>query len=509
MTDTVLEKPKTNFRDWLKGLLDNLKKRALQEDLSNTANDYFFSLGSSVVMSKTINDSLFGLPWYIKMLYPENPASGNYLWFLDKPWISKLLDNLSPVNAGSNWVLTLVACYQFYAAENRNLDCYLNIFKHLFNAVVSTVLSVASLAALLNPLKLLIAFFSVNAAIGIYHFCRNIYRACTDKKARKKHFLNAVKSLVTIVTNTLANVITVYSYIASTLASTLSSLKTTGQFFLIMQPLLYTVTAAASLGLAADTLNLNQQTWGMIRHPRAAWKSFKEEFKQKSILEKFLTPLSLLINTATRLVAMVTTPLQLIGYGIKKALVGYYNSFHNKEPVSPTVKKPATVNIVNTIASASFSEASNSSVQPLLSIQSTSSSSQSQPIDIQPPPHLEEKKKEAFIEMVDKIDVQIKKLRAESPSKKRTAKIECLRDAKRQKLGIAPDTSAQSLKEQVDFNPDTCFKKQNECQLESLEKTAMANNRSVFYSFFKDVSVTKERLNDIREFESTFFPPAA
>lgn len=220
------------------------------------------------------------------LIYPDHPGTKEILGAIGFSVWSMALKTLSPVALAFSWINTAIAFKQLWQKETKSVWDYTNAFLSLASSVAWSVLlglgaagAGAVIAGALASVPYLIpAVFGVYAAYGLAKCAKNCYLAFTawrqgKKEECKAYLWNAGKQLISVVTNTLALVTSLFLGVKMQEAVQLiqdnfeAGKQAINACFDKAAALLYALGTSAGIGIALNATEMNKQTLNIIVHP--------------------------------------------------------------------------------------------------------------------------------------------------------------------------------------------------------------------------------------------------
>ncbi len=353
---------------------------------SDSSSQVLQVLNNAAGMEYGVKAALAAIP---DVVYPDNPAQKDVIPHMDSAYSSAaqfLTIFFSLMNVGAFWE----SAKTLYDAENKNLEKFVDVgFNFLKMGAWFTFIALITTGFVFIAPYLLIGMAALGIAYGTFNIVKHIIEAVrahqeSDKKSRDYHLGEIPKQMLLTAISALGLVfgidagITLNGEIAQAIKlseagkmiQALMMLKSVGAGFQGIQTLFYTLMGVATFGAISSksTWEMNKETWSALRHPQQSFRSAKEAFIEKCVdlrnfvgknpLKIILAPvvvafelISLTTKFLARTIALVATPLLLIGTGIRKALSYVGNKiFHNKPhvlaSVAPQAESPIALSTV-------------------------------------------------------------------------------------------------------------------------------------------------------------------
>lgn len=263
------------------------------------------------------------------LFFPDNPANKDVLsWIGLSGWPAEILKAIGPIGLFFQWKNTVHSFIKLGEADNRNFIRYKEAGINLLTSLAWTFITMATLmsatALLIKTAPyILTVLFGLGAINGLVNFSLNIYYAITasTKALRNDYLIKAAKSLLSIITNTLAFVVSFYlNFKVLDAAASLNehffiAIKAIGDAFVTSANVLTALTVCTAVSLTMATHQLNLSTWQSITNPKKALNDIKE-----ILLNNPLKIIPMAINFVVRVAALAFAPLHIIYNGLGKLI---------------------------------------------------------------------------------------------------------------------------------------------------------------------------------------------
>lgn len=354
----LAERQETTLKNLLKQSKEDRLARIKQIEAENettAADSYsFLSWGFLVSMLYGVKETFQAYsaslkPWIdFEKLFPGHPGMQEVLPFFGKlfgsAWTA-FMQVMSPVALGLSWANAANAWMRLGKTENRTVFGFANAILStaisvawtvLFSlglagagaAVAKTVISLPYLLPTVFALFTAHAFFHCvkNSILGIRAFLRN------DKQEAKQYAVNALRSLVNVVTNSLALAASVVLGIKFKEATDLiqqdfeAGKKAVIRYWNQTTHLLYAMATFFGVSQIINTTKMNEETLNFLHHPVTSFDKAISIIKAHP-QELLRLPISI-AKIPFRIVALVAVPFQLAGKWIA-------NKIFTKAPSQP------------------------------------------------------------------------------------------------------------------------------------------------------------------------------
>lgn len=301
---------------------EELKK---QNAVTNSTAWYLLAWNYIASSAFGVQKALLQIPSF---LYPANPGNSTLFSSLGITHGFSFLSVLSPVILVLSWINTSKVLKDLYQKNDRTMKDYAKAALNLNATLLWTtlfVLGAASALAVVAPVLpyIAIAVFSAFALNGLVDSVYSLYKAWEsrhDSKLCHAHLKNAAKGVLSIITNTLAVVLSVFLGMRINEASAkmqdnlFEGIAALGDAFTAALPVFIAYTAATIASITVSTAKMNDETWDAIRNPAKIKYAIKEN---PFLLLNIINPLFYL-----KLVSLVTLgPIQKLVQWISKGLV--------------------------------------------------------------------------------------------------------------------------------------------------------------------------------------------
>lgn len=300
------------------------KAEALRKQNEMTNTTAWYLLGWSFMASLVfgVRKELLKIPSF---LYPENPGNSTLLSKLGLNSGFSFLTLISPVILIMSWINSIGTLRSLYQKKDRIAMDYVNATLNVCATLTWTtlyVLGAASALTLIAPALpyIAITLFSAFALSGLAGCFYNLYKAWEsrhDSKVCNAYLKNAAKSALSVITNTLAVVLSVFLGFNVKEASEkmqsniLEGVAAIGNVFQTVLPIFIAYTAATVASLTVSTAKMNEETWDAICNP----KKIQYAIEQNPFL--LLNP----VYCLKMVIFVVFGPVQALFHWIGKALV--------------------------------------------------------------------------------------------------------------------------------------------------------------------------------------------
>lgn len=334
--------------------LARIKQIEAEQDTTASGNYSFLSWGFLVSMLTGIKETFLTYaaslkPWIdFDKLFPGHPGMQEILPVIGKIFGSSwtaFMQIMSPVALGFSWANAAHAWMCLGKAENRTISGFANAMLSTAISVTWTVLFSLGLAGaaagiaktVISLPYLLPTVFALFTAHSLFHCVKNSILGVRawmrgDKLEAKQYAVNAARSLINVVTNSLTLVASVVLGIKFKEASNLIKEDFMAGKAAVIRcwdqatNLLYAAATFIGVGQIISTTKMNEETLNVLRHPVNSFKKAISTIKAHP-QELLLLPFSM-VKIPFRIVALAATPFQLAGKWIA-------NKIFTKTPAKP------------------------------------------------------------------------------------------------------------------------------------------------------------------------------